>query len=105
MSNLPRLTTRGVVTAEAIRDRKPFNTSGALSARVVTGLSSWDSGILSGSDLDVFHEDKSRIRYVVYSYSTPIAWYMGAEGWHKVAQKFSPTTSKHQGLLYLIPND
>jgi hypothetical protein len=38
---------------------------------------------------------KNSIDYVVYSYSTPIAWHT-SEGWYVVEQKFSPTTSKHQ---------
>jgi hypothetical protein len=102
MTTLPRLTTRGRDTAEAIRDHRPFNTSGALSAREVTGLSVWDSGQLSGSDLDRFREDCQRVRFVVYSYATPIAWFTEPGGWHRVEQKFSRTTTKHQGNLYLI---
>jgi hypothetical protein len=37
------------------------------------------------------------INYVVFSYDTPIAWH-SAEGWYVVEQKFSMTTSKHQGI-------
>lgn len=40
--------------------------------------------------------------YIVYSYSTPIAWWTEAHGWHVVKQKFSVTTSKHQSRLHLI---
>lgn len=103
-----RLTTRSIATATAIRDRIPFNTSGALSARIVEGMGRWDSGKLKRADLDQFRLDAEYIDYVVYSYSTPIAWhYMTGsnEGWHVVAQKFSQTTGKHQTNLYLIPRD
>lgn len=107
---MKRLTTRGIATAQAIRDREEFRTSGSLRAEVVNGLSRWDSGILSGDDLEKFNEDCADIRYVVYSYSTPIAWWAGTwrgfenmePGWYVVSQKFSRTTSKHQGNLYLI---
>lgn len=99
-----RLTTRSIQTAEAIRDRVSFTTSGALRGEAIAppGLHSWDSGYLSGADLDRFRDDKHLITYVVFSYRTPIAWYMGSMGeWHIVQQKFSPTTSRHQGNLYL----
>src|SRR5690625_697921 len=35
--------------------------------------------------------------YVVYSYSTPIAWWDG-EQWTQPDVKYSATTSRHQGL-------
>lgn len=95
-----KLTTRGPATAAAIRDRKTFTTNGALCA-TDHRVGPWDSGRLSGVDLDTFREDTAAIRYVVWSYATPIAWWCEDKGWHKVAQKFSVTTSKHQGVLYL----
>lgn len=102
----PRLTTRGRATAEHIRDRKPFTTSGALSAQITDGLGNWDSGRLSGADLMRFREDCRVIDYVVYSYSTPIAWHYNdgtVQGWYVAKGRWSVTTSKHQGNLYLIP--
>lgn len=103
---MKRLTTRGIATAEAIRDREDFRTSGALSGESrILGV--FDSGRLSGDDLERFYADCGSIRYVVMSYATPIAWYVTPSatikgGWYKVAQKFSVTTTKHQGNLYLI---
>jgi hypothetical protein len=44
-------------------------------------------------------KNRPELVYVVYSYRTPIAWHTDAEGWYLVAQKFSPTTSKHQGYV------
>ena len=103
---MKRLTTRGIATAEAIRDREDFRTSGALMAEEVGSMHRWQSGQLSGPDLDQFNEDCTQITYVVMSYSTPIAWYVGDEDrWHTVSQKFSRTTTKHQGTLYLIPTE
>jgi hypothetical protein len=38
--------------------------------------------------------------YVVYSYGTPIAWHIYAtDEWVVPAEKYSTTTSKHQGLV------
>lgn len=39
--------------------------------------------------------------YWIYSYSTVIAWH-DADGWHRNPRKYSVTTSKHQGKLYLL---
>lgn len=102
-----RTTTRSIRTAQAIRDREDFRTSGSLYGEETGRLSAWSSGLLSGDDLDQFRLDMGHVDYVVWSYSTPIAWHWtaadGTEGWHVVAQRFSPTTSKHQSNLYLIP--
>lgn len=103
-----RTTTRSRVAAEAIRDRLDFRTGGAFYGESTGSLGSWDSGRLSGDDLDQFRLDRTYVDYVVWSYRTPIAWHWtnersGESGWHVVAQKFSPTTSKHQSNLYLIP--
>lgn len=99
---MTKLSSRSIAVAEAIRDCETFQTYGALHGEVVTSLGSWDSGRLSGVDLDLFREDMEQIRYVVWSYVTPIAWWCEDKGWTRVAQRFSVTTSKHQGRLYLI---
>lgn len=39
------------------------------------------------------------IKYVVYSYSTPIAWALDDNTWVMPKDKYSVTTSKHQGLV------
>lgn len=106
---MKRLTTRSRATAGAIRDCEDFTTSGSLRGVTVmqpNRLGRWDSGQLSGTDLAWFYNDLPLIDYVVWSYSTPVAWHMtaadGTGTWHRVGQSFSPTTSKHQGNLYLI---
>lgn len=102
---MKRLTTRSIATAEAIRDREDFRTSGSLMGES-TSVGRYDSGRLSGDDLDRFYADCRDIDYVVVSYSTPIAWHVtntsGQGRWHVVSQKFSSTTTKHQSNLYLI---
>lgn len=101
-----RLTTRSIATACAIRDREDFRTSGALMGES-TSVGRYDSGRLSGADYDQFVLDAPFIDYVVWSYSTPIAWHYTdlsgtRTGWHVVAQKFSSTTTKHQSNLYMV---
>lgn len=98
---MKRLTTRGPATAEAIRDRVPFTTSGALRAVAKGDSGFWNTGRLSAAEYEMYHTTVDTMDYVVFSYNTPIAWHSAA-GWHKVAQRFSVTTSKHQGNLYLI---
>ena len=99
-----RISSRDRRLPEYIRDRKPFTTHGAMRAEVVDGLTGWNSGQLHGADRDRFREECLSIRYVVYSYVTPIAWWTKERGWHVVSQRFSRTTSTHQGRLYLIPD-
>lgn len=60
------------------------------------------AGRLQGADLEAFNRDNGSITYVVWSYATPIAWVTDDSRVHKVAQRFSVTTSKHQGKLYLL---
>ena len=57
-----------------------------------------DSGRLNEEETARYNQDLNAVMYWVYSYSTPIAWYT-KDGWYCVAQKFSVTTSKHQGLV------
>ena len=38
--------------------------------------------------------------FAVYSYATPIAWHANGE-WFAPAVKYSVTTSRHQGRMYL----
>lgn len=96
------LSTRGHQVAQTIALRETFKTHGALQGRVVEGLGRYDCGQLADADKAKFIEQCDEITYVVYSYVTPIAWYTPKHGWHKVEQKFSPTTSTHQGRLYMI---
>lgn len=84
----------------ALMDREPFTTGGALRGDTYpNGTSTWESGRLSGEDLDTFKQDASTITYIVFSYATPIAWVTRSGKVHHVAQRFSPTTSKHQGAI------
>lgn len=85
----------------ALAGRLPFTTSGALSGEQVNGLGPWDSGRLAGADHEAFRRDMRDITYVVYSYGTPIYWETPTTR-HTVAQRFSVTTSRHQGTLWLL---
>lgn len=40
-----------------------------------------------------------RVRYVVVSYATPVAWYDTEEGWVVPDVRYSNTTSRHQSLV------
>lgn len=93
-----KISSRDRAMPEMIRDRVSFETYGALSAGGRSG-----SGVLNNREADIFHAQKPS--YVVYSYATPIAWWSEEHGWYVVSQKFSVTTSKHQGKLYLIGSE
>ena len=103
-----RISSKSREVAEFIRDRKPFRTHGALFADTIgengTGRLPYYPGNLTATDDRLrWDTDKSSIDYIVFSYATPIAWHTTDGRWHKVSQKFSMTTSHHQGRLYLIP--
>lgn len=98
-----RLNARSNDVAIAIRDRVDFTTGGGLSGNSTpTGMGSFDFGRLAGKDKERFLEDWRAITYVVWSYKTPIAWFTGKE-WYVVKQRFSVTTSRHQGRLFAVP--
>jgi len=56
-------------------------------------------GVMYGSALDRFKQDEMRIRYVVKSYATPIAWKLEDGSWVVPAEKYSITTSRHQSVV------
>lgn len=97
---MPKISSRSREVTERIQRHEPFQTYGALRGEIPGpyGLTSW--GRLSGTDLDQLREDDrpGNITYVVYSYATPIGWATPA-GWYKVTQRFSMTTSHHQGKV------
>lgn len=75
--------------------RKAFTTYGSLRGEVDPWIG---SGRLSGPDLDRWRADsEDGISYAVVSYSTPIWWETRDGRTHRVSQKFSVTTSRHQG--------
>lgn len=83
--------------------RKAFDTRGALRGRVNPG--STDSGQLRARHAaasNLWTADQSKIDYVIYSYNTPIAWHVSAEGvdeWIYPDTSYSRTTSQHQAKI------
>jgi hypothetical protein len=59
------------------------------------------SGRIYGAASFAWVEDlhAKEIRYVVYSYSTPIAWFTARGEWVVPAEKHSATTSRHQSIV------
>jgi hypothetical protein len=56
---------------------------------------------MSGEAYEQWRADclADRITYVVRSYYTPIAWFTTDRGWIVPADKYSVTTSRHQGIV------
>lgn len=100
---MKKLKTCGRATAEAIANREEFNTRGALRAREIDSKKPWyftSCGKLNNEE-EIALRAKP-LKYVVWSYGTPIAWEYTDGTVHIVRQKFSLTTTKHQGQLYLF---
>jgi hypothetical protein len=77
-------------------NHKEFDTAGALRGRT---WAEYGSGQLSGDALTQFHTEANEIDFIVYSYTTPIAWHSTASGWTCPPDRYSVTTSHHQSLI------
>lgn len=86
---------------QAMRWREPFKASALSGETVGRGVRSFGTGRASRAITDAMQDSWSAgsLDYVVYSYGTPIAWHDSATGWHIPADKYSVTTSKHQGIV------
>ena len=89
--------------------RLPF-TAASMSAKYDTPSPyGGGTGVLGEPDVTNFRNDSEACFqngwgiYVIRSYATPIAWaYKDSEGhvfWRQVNNKFSKTTSRHQGII------
>lgn len=84
--------------ATVLANREPFKTGGALSGESYEGgTPPWGWGRL---DYD-YRESVKQADYVVWSYSTPIAWH-GPDGWHMPDESYSPTTTSHQSKIFFV---
>ena len=63
----------------------------------------WEPRLLQGYTLNTWVSDgmTNHVDYVVWSYSEPIAWHVsdGEDHWVLVGDKFTTTTSRHQGIV------
>lgn len=77
-------------------------------ARELSDRSEWHMGEMHGTRdvqwrwgrLPIEYRDSVKTAdYVVYSFSTPIAWHTPDGEWHVPDVKYSQTTTKHQGKI------
>ena len=84
---------------EPISRREAFVTGGALSARTHTGPGDQlNFGKMSEGSRSII-KALNDIDYVVHSYATPIGVHSESQGWVIPEDKYSSTTSKHQGQV------
>src|SRR5215207_6729336 len=90
MTTATKLTTRSGwwEFSKAIAAGEDFDTCGALKGR---SGGWWTMGILPSE----YVSSAKDADYIVYSYSTPIAWRTWGQ-WHTPDVKYSVTTSRHQ---------
>lgn len=84
----------------ALRNLEAFQTGGSFRAEETS--CAYTYGELNQTECAKLKADNGNLRYVVYSYATPIAWVTKDNRVYRVAQKFSVTTSRHQSVLYLL---
>lgn len=80
-----------------VRNHDEFKCNNSLSGEWVEG-SSVNFGWIDESVSLANHLSGSCKNFVVYSYDTPIAVY-NHKGWWKNEDKYTPTTSRHQGAI------
>lgn len=81
---------------QAVADRRPFQTYGALSAPDYVPIY---TGYLPGDWARTYTARRHVIDYVVLSYNTPIAWHDTEAGWVVPDVHYSRTTSVHQSRV------
>lgn len=100
---MSKISSRSNALPDMIAQRVPFQTYGALMAISRSANAVGKRLPFTGQLPSQYIESAERASYVVFSYSTPIAWWSEEDGWTVPAVKYSVTTSKHQGRLYRIP--
>ena len=95
-----KLSTRNhVQIAKKLLARESFNTNGELKG---VAKPSWvDFGRMHVWDNALLYSDQNSygVDYVIYSYSTPIAWLRGDGQWAMPQAKYSVITTRHQTTI------
>lgn len=96
-----RLSTRSWSVRAAMANQEPFTTRGGLHA-VAGGTR--DTGRLTDPYRTAYRDavNDGRTTYTVCSYRTPIGWVLDDGSVTVPPVAYSPTTSRHQGLLYAL---
>lgn len=94
---MSKISSRSTEVTRRIADRIPFQTYGALMAISRSANAVGKRLPFTGQLPSQYIESAERASYVVYSYSTPIAWWSEEDGWSRPEVKYSVTTSVHQG--------
>lgn len=95
---MAKFATKSAKVQQALANRQPFTTHGALSA--TTDQYDMVTGRLPEPDAGMFKRAAAAgmIEYAVYSYGTPILWIMFDGTVISPDHKYSPTTTQHQNL-------
>ena len=97
-----RVSNSGAAVVTAIAERMDFQGSNLRGERVGRALRrSFGTGRASRDTVDAMDAawNADTLDYVVYSYATPIAWHDTVSGWHVPSDRYSVSTSRHQGVV------
>lgn len=85
--------------AKKLLARESFRTNGALKG--VAKPEWFDHGKMSVKDYGYLRSDQDfyGIDYVIYSYTTPIAWLRGDGSWFMPEAGYSVTTKRHKATI------
>lgn len=86
---------------KALTEHLDFKTSGSFRGEQTNSIES--VGWLNDTERERLEEDvKAGIKFVVYSYWTPIAWVRKDGEVYRVKQKFTNTTGRHKGFTHWL---
>lgn len=99
VSNSGRPNLQASETADYIKRRAPFTTDGPLSAKLHTSGRNPSLGILDEENINKLRGVSSSL-YVVYTGTTPVAWWSPDQGWHVVSiAPGDSTRTRHTNLV------
>lgn len=96
--NIMRYISNHTSAREFISARREFNGSSMSGRKTPTG----DVGRLPGNWRDVYYQTAGRIDYIIYSFSTPIAWHTNDGLWIIPSVTYSSYSSRHQHYARMV---
>ena len=99
MEKMKSIRVANTAAAPKIANREPFtNSSGSFRGVYADEANSTTGKMPDGPERDDYLAQKSWgfLDYIVFSYSTPVAWYSNRDGWHVTEHGYTMTTKcKH----------
>jgi len=87
------------VYADQLFARQSFDAGVNVRGRKVEDAAGIDTGRMPLPWAETFRDQEMEIKFIVWSYDTPIAWLLDTGEWVVPQHDYSPTTTKHLGTV------